>query len=233
MKIVNLETLEGVPSDIDKRICDLENYFLKYEVFEEYENISEVLNLNNDINKFCNDKFIVGFHYSNTIPEKIISLGLISRNGEEIRKTFIDEYSHIFTSDEIKIINRNWELYYDEFQSNVRNKKIYFNFTLNSLYNKESDKLLKYYGGEQIFMGLLNEPHLLEKLTSIGQPLIIEVLLKTNEIKTIRKSPWGRILISTYHKRFNRNNNNILREDQDGYTLHKIKPTRIHKINYL
>lgn len=112
--------------------------------------------------------------------------------------------------------------------SESRDYRIYFNFTKNALSNKGAELLLKYYGGEQIYFPLFNLPVINEKLEKIGKPMILKCILEPREIKTLIQNPWGKIIVSSYHKTLNPNASVV---DQDGYLKSAVLSKNIEIID--
>ena len=84
---------------------------------EHLENIREipaVASLIKDIDRFCSENMVIGFHYTRAIPEDILTQGLQPRSGEEIRAQFLSRFAHMFTPVEISAIKAACATYYDE-----------------------------------------------------------------------------------------------------------------------
>lgn len=214
MNVVNLNNLEGLP---EKYITQLEKFkymLLEVDFLEDLEDETQIQNLIIEINNYCYENLIIGYHYTRAVVEEILENGLLIRSGSEIRNCFIEKYGSMFTLKEIDIIKKAWESYFFLKQKKIRNNLIYFNFTQEALNNGCAYELLNFFGGEQVHMPLQDIKGISKKLSSIGFSLILKCKLSPHNLITATENPWGKIAVSTYH---NRHNSNVFRKDIDGY----------------
>lgn len=197
------------------------------EHLENVRGVPAIASLIKDIDHFCSENMVIGVHYTRAIPDDILTHGLRPRSGEEIREQFLSRFRHMFNPDEIVAIKAAWASYYDKRARSSRDHRIWFNFTCNALKNGGADLLLKYYGGEQVYFCIDELPGVGEKLSSIGQPLIVKCALLPAEVRTFIDYPWGTIAVSTYHKHINPD---AYQTDQDGHQTVPVPPDRIELV---
>jgi hypothetical protein len=226
MKIVDLNDLNGLPDKFFKKLNRNKNIFLKTHFFDEIKDNDVIENLINEINEYCKSNFIIGYHYTNANPEDIFSNGILSRTGEEIINDLINKYGKLFSIEEINLIKLQWEKYYTAIQKETRDKMIYFNFTLDAFPGPGTEELLKYFGGEQLYMAIDIES-VWKKLEQVGMPLIIKAALEPKDIYPNVGCIWGEIAVSTYHKM---QNPKACRKDIDGYQIRPVVSSRIYDI---
>jgi hypothetical protein len=224
---VNLEDLASLPGSILQRLKACERHFMAEKHLGNIREIPAVASLIKDIDHFCSENMVIGFHYTRAIPEDILTQGLQPRSGEEIRAQFLSRFGDMFTPVEISTIKAAWATYYDKRARSSRDHRIWFNFTRDALNNGGADLLLKYYGGEQVYFCIVELPGVGEKLSSIGQPLIVKCALLPAEVRTSIDYPWGSIALSAYHRRLN---HGAYQTDQDGRQSVPVPPDRIELI---
>lgn len=229
MKTVNLNNLTGIPKHFLNNLNRFDTIFQKAEVLDEVLQDLDILEIMMEIDHYCTNCNVIGFHYTRALPESLLTSGLLSRNGAEIRHSFISQHSHFFNPDEIKLIKREWESYFIERQKEFRDKMIFFNFTTSALKNRGAEPLLNNYGGEQVYMPIEHLEIIGHKIRNIGKPLILKCVLKPADVNMYKEFSWGRIAVSTYH---NWKNQDATREDQDGYQTLMVKPENIQVINF-
>ncbi|MEQ3723900.1 hypothetical protein [Alcanivorax sp.] len=207
-----------------RRLCE------ETEFSEELVGNPEVVSLVHDIDRFCNMNQVIGVHYTRAIPASIRTRGLLVRNGEDIRQSFLKDHGYIFSSSEIDEIKKRWGSYFSGSQSDGRDGRIFFNFTEKELGKSGTKYLLGLYGGEQVSMCFeLDEP-IGQKLAKIGQPLVVKCVLQPSLVKTFIEYPWGKMLVSSYHFMVNPE---ACRIDQDGYQSVPVNPNNIVEIRAL
>lgn len=227
--IISLENLDGFPDYFFKRLAKFDNLFEQFEFLENFETNEGIHNLIIEINDYCLRNKIVGFHFTNAIEKNILDQGLAIRTGKEIRESFIKNHFHLFTKDEQNKILIEWKKEFDESDVKSRDNRIFFNFTKHALYNRGAELLLRYYGGEQVYFPLYKIPQIGQKLENIGEPMILKCTLDPNEINTFIEYPWGKIIVSSYHRT---KNLNAYLVDQDGYQRVDVSKDNVEIIKY-
>jgi hypothetical protein len=226
---INLENLTGLPHDFVMRLKMHDEIFTKVKFLEQFENDDNINQLIIDINNFCLENKIIGYHYTNAIESYILEIGLVIRTGEEIRQDFIKRHFPLFTKEEQNQILIHWNKRFDEEDAEVRDNLLFFNFTIGALKDGGAELLLSYYGGEQVYFPLFDLPHIGEKLKNIGTPMILKCTLNPNDIYTFIEYPWGKITVSSYHRIINPDAYTV---DQDGYQKVGVNPENIEIIKY-
>jgi len=226
---VNLQDLTGLPETFIKELHSCNSHFGDAVFLENIRAIPTISSLIKDIDKFCSQNQIIGFHYTRAIPEDLLTQGLQPRSGDEIRQQFLSRWGHKFSPDEIDAIKSAWASYFDKRTRSSRDNVLRFNFTKNALSDGGADQLLKYYGGEQIYFPIYKLPGIGEVLSSIGIPLIVKCELIPLEVSTFIEHPWGCIAVSSYHRRINPHAHQV---DQDGLQYGNAPPDRL-KLVYL
>lgn len=228
MKVINLDNLEGLPQQFIDELSKWEDNFKDTDYLDDLLELSDFEILIVKIDRFCLHNTIFGYHYTRANPEQIKTNGLLSRKGVEIRETFLDSYSNLFSISELESIKNQWLLNFGHTeQQEIRDNKIFFNFTLKEFGTLGSAPLLKYFGGEQIYWPLHELDGIREKLEGLGIPMIVKCVLKPSELSTFTQFPWGKIAASTYHSL---KNQNACRFDQDGYQTTSVSPSNIELI---
>ncbi len=200
MKILNLCTLAGFPPFFFEEMEKHTELLLSTEFSDELiENpvFQELIERTTEFSKDCN---IVGYHYTKANKEDILKEGLKSRSGQEIREIFLSRYSVLFTVEELETIKKLWNAYFDRTMVESRDRRIFFNLTTTALFDGGAEPLLKYYGGEQVYMPLKGEPIIANKLQNIGTPLLIKAILKPNQLQLFDSDDVSKIAISSYHR---------------------------------
>jgi hypothetical protein len=213
-KLINLSDPKSLPIEFQNRLLDLKEFFTSVKFLEQLEERPAIRNLIVEINDYCLRNRIVGFHFTRAIPEQIRARGLLIRTGEEIRNNFINQFGQEFTKSELELIQNAWQQYFTKGQSDARNSKIFFAFTLSEL-NSGAKPLMRNYGGEQVYMPLRQLEGIGRKIESFGEPLILKCNLDPNSVKAygLTENPWGEIAVSAYHKSMNSDARQV---DYDG-----------------
>lgn len=227
---IDLTKPQELPSEFLERLRSIDALCEECEYSEALVEKGVVSSIVKDINEYCLNNKVVGIHYTRAIPEDIRSRGLLVRDGESIRNTFLTEHGHLFSSEEIAMIKGRWNSYFYERQCEARDRRIFFNFTEAELGRSGTKYLLGLYGGEQVSMCFDFDDPIGEKLTTIGQPLVVKCSLDPNQLNTFIEHPWGKIAVSAYHVMVNPSAYCI---DQDGYQSAPVFPSEILEVRAL
>lgn len=226
--VIDLENLTGLTHDFVKRLKTYDEIFTQHKSLEQFD-FDDIHQLIIDIDDFCLENKIIGYHYTNAIETDILENGIIIRTGEEIRQDFIKRHFHLFTKEEQNQILIHWSKRFDEEDAEIRDNILFFNFTTDALKDGGAELLLRYYGGEQVYFPLFELPNIGEKLKNIGIPMILKCTLNPNDIYTFIEYPWGKIAVSSYHRI---KNPDAYVVDQDGYQKVGVNPKNIKIIKY-
>lgn len=225
--VVDFDTLSGIPEEFIRRLKSQNDFLLKCQFLEQLCQDYNIIHLIVDINNYCSEKEIIGYHYTNALERDFLEKGIVVRTGNEIRQDFIERHFHLFSGKEQRQILEKWEKQFDAEEAELRDGSIYFNFLKEAINNGGAEDLLKYYGGEQVYLPLLPLVKIRKKLEKIGIPMILRCKLNPKDITTSIENPWGKIAVSSYHRIVNPT---AILEDQDGCQSVEVSPDKIEII---
>lgn len=228
--IIDLTKPDKLPCELYERLKRIESLCRGFEFSEKLVTHRDVRSLVKDINSFCMTQKIIGIHYTRANPKNILENGLLVRSGDKIRALFLKEYGHLFTEQELIIVQKHWENYFNSQQMAARDSRVFFNFTEMALNTHGAKYLLGLYGGEQVAMGFELDDKIGKKLGNIGFPLLVRCALDPNAVRTFTEHPWGEIMVSAYHLTVRGEAYGI---DQDGYQTIPVDPIDIVEITVL
>jgi hypothetical protein len=219
-----------LPAELAEQLSGIEDFCREQEFSENLVEIGPVAQLVCEIDALCMSQNVVGLHYSRALPEDIRAKGLLVREGDQIRNSFLAQFANIFTENELTEIRQRWSEYFEGSQASSRDGKIFFNFTEAALIEGGAERLIGLYGGEQVSMCFEVDEPIGVKLASIGEPLLIRCALKPSNVRTFIQHPWGKILVASFHLQVNPEAIGI---DQDGYQTMPVPPEDILEIRTL
>lgn len=225
---INLTSCDQVPTQIIRRLQDLESVFTEHEFLEGVLAVDTLYQTTVELNALCLREGVIGYHYTRAIKKDIETVGLQCTNCVTHQRSFMLKHGDRFSDVQRRRIQQHWNDYFDATQMRVRDGRVWFNFTLAALHDGGADPLLAYFGGETIYMPLKRDVEVASILQTIGQPLVIECILATDNLHTFSEHPWGRIWLSTYHTTINPDSHQC---DVDAYIRERLPPTRIASIN--
>jgi hypothetical protein len=212
-------------------ISDLESFnrrLAREQFLEPLFEDSHFLEIARELNDFCNFEGVVGFHFTRACSEKIVSEGLLSSTGVEWREAFLHDHGSRFTVDQVVRIKKAWADYFDRQQDQARDRRVWFNLTINALTEGGAQRLLSYFGGEAVYMPLCSDEEIAQILCQIGRPLVVECDLDTSKLIAFGEYPWSQVLLSSYHRTINRNAHVF---DLDCRMLESLPPDRVIRIH--
>jgi hypothetical protein len=213
---IDLNSTKNLPDYFLDKLQEHSELFIAHEFSENLCNTPQLSPLVRELNNFCMRNQVIGIHFSRADKQSILSKGLLCLSGNEIRNSFLKRYGSFFSSEELNEIRSRWQSNFGNEGCEYRDFNIFFNFTDDALRNGGADELLGMFGGEQITMGFDTDSEcpIGEKLANLGVPLIVKCSLDPSRIETYIENPWGKILMSSYHKELN---SSAYRIDQDGH----------------
>lgn len=202
---IKLNCSNGIPLRLTRKLRSFDSVLTRCESLEVVLADRDLYQIAEDLHALCLKNGVIGYHFTIAVRKNIETCGLIVSNGQERRRNFLVEHGHRFSDAQRARIRHMWESYFRPPQSQSRDGRIWFNFTLSALGNGGADDLLNYYGGEIINMPLTLDEDIAAVLRTIGEPLIVECALETQGLHPFGMSdiPWGKIWLSSYHVALN------------------------------
>jgi hypothetical protein len=194
------------------------------EHFYDDEDIASIIRA---LNERCMREGIVGYHYTRSFAERLLANGLVATSGEARRRSFIDEFGHLFSRTQLHVIEVAWSAYFDRQQNRGRDDRVWFNLTLDALTDSGAEPLLRHYGGEVVYKPLASHPSIATILKSIGEPLVVSCALDATTLTTFAEWPWGKAWLGSYHLTLNPH---ACRVDFDVYTPHSVSRGSIIRV---
>lgn len=153
--------------------------------------------------------------------------GLRCLNIQQHRKEFMVNHGHIFTDDEREWILSRWNMEFYRNQESARNDTIWFCFTPQPVLGSGAKLLLALFGGEAIYFPLLESPDIAFKLSTIGKPVIVEVAVTPDSLRTSYSMPFAMTTMTIFG---NRHNSQIYKCICEGRVNRNIFPEQITRV---
>lgn len=224
---IKLNSISQIPQSIACALRRLDCVFVESEFIENVLGNSDLYQIAGELDRLCVEQGVVGYHFTRAIQEEIEVRGLQAGTGADRRREFLLQYGYRFSEAQREWIHYAWEDYFAASQTQTRDGRIWFNFTLAALDNGGADDLLTYFGGEVINMPLTQDEEIAAVLRTIGQPLIIECALAAERLHTFSEIPWGKTWLSSYHVTLNYTAQQF---DVDAYLEESVSPSQIVSI---
>jgi hypothetical protein len=229
VNIIDLQEPNTLPHPFVDELKRHNQLFIEHNYFEHVKKDLSIQNLITEIDMYCSRNMIVGYHFTRAIADDLIREGPTIRTGDQIRSKFLADHGSLFSEAEIGIIQQEWSEYYVPSIKEIRDCRLWFNFTKTALHNRSADPLLQNYGGEQIYFCLERYPQISRKILKIGNPYIVKCRLEPKNIHTFMMYPWGSIIVSSYHVRMN---SEAMQVDMDGWQSVPVPPDQMELIPY-
>lgn len=198
-KMIALDSAESIPPELRARLKRLLGSLLRDRYVDSFARTPEAQAVMAEMNDYLESRSVVGIHYTRANPHEIERGGLTCGPGANRRKWFLNEFGHHFSRREIEAIKSAWRKRYDAHENSLRDHRVFFNFTRSALTNGGATPLLENFGGETIYMGLLDLPDILAKSRSFGSPLIVRCRLKISALQACWEFPAALVWLSAYH----------------------------------
>jgi len=200
---IDLRNPSAIPPHLISDLASFNSLLAREEFLEPLFENSRFLAIARELNDLCEREGVVGFHFTRSFSEKIKSEGLRLSTGAEWREAFLREHGARFTSNQVDRIKRAWAGYFDTQQDQARDRRVWFNLTINALTEGGANRLLAHFGGEVVYMPLCSDEEIAQILCQIGRPLVVECYLDTSKLSAFGEHPWSQVLLSSYHRTIN------------------------------
>jgi len=227
VNIIDLQEPNTLPHPFVDELKRHNQLFIKYNYLEDVKKDFSLQTIITEIDMYCSRNMIIGYHFTRAIADDLIREGLTIRTGDQIRSKFLADHSSLFSEEEIRIIQQAWSEYYIPSIKEIRDRRLWFNFTKTALHKGSTDPLLQNYGGEQIYFCLESNPEISRKISKVGIPYIVKCILEPKNIHPFMMYPWGSIIVSSYHVRVN---SEAMQVDMDGWQSVPVPPDQMELI---
>lgn len=120
-----------------------------------------------------------------------------------------------------------WASYFPGLQDRGRNGLLWFCLAPDQVVGDGTERLFEYFGGEAIYMPLVQVTTVAAKLRAMGDPVIVEIAIAPNELHTFSEHPFATNSLSLYHRRVNRN---ACIHAREGYLTRDVSPNEIVRV---
>ena len=199
---IRVDTVESIPIDLIHRIDRIRPDLEGNNYIDELARRDDVVQLLGELNEYLS-KGVIGIHYTRSFRDCIQKNGLQLKSGQERRERFLDEYSYLFTPEEVEEIRSEYSKYFTDRMNWARDNKIWFCLSEEAMNNGGAARLLEYYGGEAVYMPLTNLDSISNKIRRIGEPLIVKCRLNPKSINGCWEYPVALVWLSAYHASIN------------------------------
>jgi hypothetical protein len=124
-------------------------------------------------------------------------------NRKSHQAEFVEKHGHHFTRDELNTMRVAWASYFPGLQDQGRNGLLWFCLAPDQVLGAGAKPLFTYFGGEAIYMPLVEISNIGEKLRSLGAPVVVETSLDPQELRTFSEFPLATNSLSLYHRTIN------------------------------
>lgn len=224
---IELGSAQDIPRDIEEQLYSFMSRFKDEEFQEPLLESSSIIEIVSELNELANKYGVAGYHYTRSFTSSIHENGLIIRSGVERRNQFLEEHGHLFTSFQLERLKHGWNEYFNNEQNRVRDHRIWFNLTTKALNDGGAAPLLENYGGEVVYMPFSRDEEILQILGQLGEPLVVKCSLDTRTLTTFSQEPWGKVLLSSYHRSVNPDAYHV---DYDVYSRVTVPSDKIMEI---
>ena len=225
---LDLASPDNIPDATLTLIARQRPKLTKVKYLEEFYDEPAILSIIQELDEHCLTHGVIGYHYTRAIASAIRHNGLLASTGSERRRQFLVDHEPLFTAAQRGAIGDAWQRYFDGWQTRARDGRVWFTLTNQGIRDGGATRLLRYFGGESIYMPLTQHEDIAKILSSIGKPLVVLAGLDASRVKTFAEYPFGKAWLSTYHCKLNPR---AFRVDFDLYASESIAPSSILAVN--
>lgn len=194
-----LESPQALSEKIRERLNRHRDLFFAHKYVEAVLENEEVRDIANDIESHLIQHRLRAYHctkepFSNFFRTR----GLRPTNVKSHQAEFLEMFGDKFTSDELGRMRCAWQEYFERGgQRKMRDGFVWTCLSRSLVQSQGTDTFFRYFGGESIFMPLLNDAAIASKLQLIGSPVVVEVSIPGELIRANYKMSTA--ILSLYH----------------------------------
>ena len=199
---VKLESLVAIPPELQDALKPYEGLLRGAASTEELVRGGPLRSIADALAEHLRGQRIQGYHCTREPePGYFAAHGLRATNLAEHQAEFLRLFGHHFTPDETAYMRGQWLAYFDAGQKRGREGRVWACLTRELAISHGTESFFKAYGGEAIHMPLADNSSAMKKLMKLGEPVVVEVALPGDRIRTYCEMAW--CAISYHHRRLN------------------------------
>lgn len=196
---LHLDSPEALPAEFVVRLLDYQHLFQRHKFLEAVLENQSVRTIANDLEAYLKKQRIYGYHCTKEpSPRFFETRGLRPTDIRAHQAEFLATYGDKFTSNEITEIKASWEAYFERHgQRKLRDGHVWVCLSRSLVKTSGTETFFRYFGGESIFMPLIEHSSIALKLEAIGLPVVVELTLLGNILKAGHEMSLA--VLSRYH----------------------------------
>jgi hypothetical protein len=201
---LRLETFDWWPPEIMERTLAHREVLLAIPYMDEVSRHDPFRSILEDLEAHIWTQKIVGYHCTKE-PEhgffEACGLRILDRKSHQAE--FLTNHSWRFTAKELEQIRQTWESYFPGQQEKSRNGKIWFCLAPHQVVDGGAENLLTYFGGEAVYMPFRDGASIADKLSQIGNSVVVEAAIVPSDLKTFSTNALAKNSLHLFHWHLN------------------------------
>ena len=153
-----------------------------------------------DLEAYIGTQRIIGYHCTKEPePGFFEAQGLRTLDRKNHQAEFLKDHRWRFTDSEITEIHHAWVSYFSGQQEVSRNGKIWFCLAPHQVVDGGADNLLTYFGGEAVYMPFRDGTPVAEKLSAIGNSVVVEAAIVPADLTTFTNNALAKNSLHVLH----------------------------------
>lgn len=201
---LKLENPEAIPAALREALQEHDNLLRSTTWTDDLVHGGPLSSIAEALSDYLRGQRIYGYHCTREPGSGYFTRqGLRATNLREHQDEFLRTLGHLFTPEEQAYMRTRWAAYFDASQRRGREGRVWACLTRELAVSQGTEWFFKAYGGEAIHMPLAKDSPVLAKLMSIGEPVVVEVALPGDQIRTCSDMAW--CTLNYHHRRINPN----------------------------
>lgn len=216
------------PKKIKERVASLRDELLGNEFMETLINSDPFRAIAEELEAFIFTHRVMGYHCTKEQqPGYFEAHGLRVLRREDHQAEFVQKFGTSFSTEELAEMQRDWSAYFDGEQDRCRNGRLWLCLAPDQVVDSGTKQFFAYYGGESVYVPIVQHSAIKEKLRAIGNPVVVEVSIDPGKLCTFLPVPFALNTLSRFHHRMNPDAHICSRE---GYLICPINPVEIVRV---
>lgn len=176
---LRLDSPDALPAEFVARLAGHQHLFRKHEFLDAVLENRSVRTIADDLNAYLRQRRIYGYHCTKEpSPGFFETRGLRSTDVHARQAEFLTMYGDRFTANEVAEMKAAWEDYFEGHgQRSMRDGLVWACLSRSLVKTSGTKTFFRFFGGESIFMPLMQHSLIVSKLEALGHPVVVEVAL--------------------------------------------------------
>jgi hypothetical protein len=222
--IIDLHDPSQIPQNLRHRLEHYRQAFLQKDWLEQIEDAKGFEDIKEELANWLAGQHVRTYHCTR-VPslDYFAANELRALNRVEHQREFLEKFGSYFTAQERSDMQKAWDAYFRGIGERCRNGLVWVCASKGLVKSNGTERFFTYFGGEAIYWAIPPDSSAAQKLKTLGQPAVVEMVLPVADF-AYTASPFSMAMLSYYHHSLN---SSAHLYESEGYLKRNIRISEI------